>query len=856
MNNVRVLTTVVRAELRGARTVAVVLTLLIALVAALASASVLLLARTQAATARLWQEAQPPDVVQMSSGPLTPAETASIAAWAGSRDDVTAYQVSRTLPVAPSDLWIDGVNQADSVLDPAFVTQNPDFDILVGQDGAPVDVEPGEVALPVHYLVIGQAALGDRIEVRSAHGTLTLTVTAFVRDAQMNPSVVTSKRLLVSASDFARLDEVIDSEEQLIEFRTTDSRAARAVLDAYTASGLPARGVAVDASVLRLMNGLSVYLVVAVTLLVALLILAVAATAVRLAVLAAVEEDLPQLAALRAVGAPRRTLYSLVLSRYVLLGGCGGLLGTAAGPWLAAALGDTALVYLGTPPTTPLMVAGSLAGVVAVVGAVVLGALLALRRHLSRPVADMLASAEAGGPRGVRSSGPRTVPARLSGAVAGLLRRRPGRRRGTGMARTLTRFPALGPTAWLGIRSARTAQGALLAGVVAVAIVLMVLPVNVLTTLTDPRFSTYLGVGEDVQVRIDIRPGAADPSSLTQTLREDPRVPRLEVREAARWEVRAAHPSTGAGSAAAPAADDPEAWTAVPVEVAHELVFPPHYEAGRSPQSGDEIALSYNQAKASGVAVGDEVLLRAPGDAGGETVALAVVGVYSDLMNGGSTATMVTTAGTGAPDPTGPAAPGGATPLWHVVNVALADGVDPGAWAEGIRAVYPGAKVTLPAEFGTQTVGSTVVQVRVLTLAAVMAGTGVVLLVTVLSTVLSLERARPDLVALRSVGASRAQRRRVQVVRAGIVAASGIAVGEVVAAAVGHSVLGAALGALGAPGIGLFTRPLLVAGALPALLAAAVLAGTALALPGRMGDPEHPGRGRRRPAAARPTTTP
>ena len=168
-------------------------------------------------------------------------------------------------------------------------------------------------------------------------------------------------------------------------------------------------------------------------------------------------------------------------------------------------------------------------------------------------------------------------------------------------------------------------------------------------------------------------------------------------------------------------------------------------------------------------------------------------------------------------------------PLWHVINLRLSDGVDVAELAAQLRHDYPGAKVSVPEDFGAQTVGSTTTQMRSLVLAACVAGLAVVLLVTVLSTVLHLERSRADLTALASLGMDSTALLRLQLVRAAVLAVSGIVVGQILAAAGGQGLLGAALSQMGAPGIRLITNPALAWGMVSAGLVAIVLAGTLIA---------------------------
>ena len=300
-----------KADLARGRAVAAVLVGLVTLAVALASASASLIIDTVSAVDRLSERARVPDLVQMHTGE---ADSRAIAQWADSRADVEDHMVMRTLPVPRAQLSIGGAVQASSYLEPAFVTAPERIDLLLDENGDRVLPGPGQVYLPVHYKAAGLAQAGDTVTVDTGEWRIDLRVAGFLRDAQMNAAMVPSKRLVVNPEDFSSLDEHIGEVEYLIEFDLADGASAAAVSEQYKAAGLPSTGIAVTAAQIQLMNALSTMLIAAVALVVAGVLAAVAVLALRYTVLAALETDLPQVAVLKAIGAPQagiRRLYSL-----------------------------------------------------------------------------------------------------------------------------------------------------------------------------------------------------------------------------------------------------------------------------------------------------------------------------------------------------------------------------------------------------------------------------------------------------------------------------------------------------------------------------------------------------------------
>ena len=234
------LTRLLKADLARGAVVAATLTALIALAATLMSAGTSLIVDSLSATSRLSTQAKLPDLVQMHTGTV---DSETIDQWAATRSDIADHEVIKTLPVPRQELTINGRNQSESYSEPAFVTSPKRLDLLLDDQGNPVDPRPGEVVLPIHYRAIEAADVGDTVTVTAGGRTTTLKVVGFARDAQMNAAMITSKRLVVSPKDFSALEQQISEPEYLIEFTLAGSARPGTVISSYKEAGLPSNGI-------------------------------------------------------------------------------------------------------------------------------------------------------------------------------------------------------------------------------------------------------------------------------------------------------------------------------------------------------------------------------------------------------------------------------------------------------------------------------------------------------------------------------------------------------------------------------------------------------------------------------------
>ncbi|KAA2301891.1 ABC transporter permease, partial [Clostridioides difficile] len=120
------------------------------------------------------------------------------------------------------------------------------------------------------YMQQKKLSVGDQVRIDNGQFERSYTIVDFVRDAQMNPSVVHSKRFIVSAGNLQELKQSIGEMEYLIEFRLTDPGLTSEFTQAYQNAGLPNAGPVVTYGLFQVLNAMTDRVIAAVIILVSL----------------------------------------------------------------------------------------------------------------------------------------------------------------------------------------------------------------------------------------------------------------------------------------------------------------------------------------------------------------------------------------------------------------------------------------------------------------------------------------------------------------------------------------------------------------------------------------------------------
>ncbi|MEJ6020132.1 ABC transporter permease [Corynebacterium sp. H113] len=764
---------IVRTDLRKSVGINIMLMLLMALSVLLAATGASIVTTLATAVDDLFVAAKTPSVVQMHSGTLDmKKDPARINEWALKRDDVTATHVVEMLPVDNSQLLFNNTANTEDSQDNSLVTQNSSMDILLDLDNKPLSVAPGDIAVPIYHRERLDLQLGDTVTVKAGDVTHDFTVSNFLRDSMMNPGLASSKRFLINEKDAQTLRSQLGAPEYLIEFALTDSANKRSFQQDYAESGLPADGMALSSDDFKMLTVLSDGILAAIVIVVSLLLLTIAALCLRFAFLTTAEQDRHEIGVMKAIGIPSRTIKSIYLRKYALLAGAATVLGFLGTLVLTPYLTENVAMYNGTTHT-------GLAGFIipAIPALLMLGAFMLFTQLLLRkinriPALDALTS-------------PAAATAHRSRLSLHTSRRTPLHIR-LGLMDVLGRARTYALTASVFIASA----------------FIMIVPINMATTISDESFISYLGIARS-DVYIDLRSSADGMEERFDSAREE----------------LAAHPDVEkevgfvtSGYEFFNVAENE--WISQSIQNGDHNVFPVTYTDGVGPKKDTDIALSWATANDLSVKVGDTVKYR---DIGTDTShTLTVSGIYQDVTNGGRTAKANLGKDSG-------------TPMVYTIAVGLRDGANADALIREWSDSFAPGRVAKSTELVERSLSGTISQVKTAATVSTIVAAALAALMTALFTQMLLARDKLPIAIQQMIGASKHDIRVQYVTRMWLILAGGVIAGTVLANLLGPLLIGSVSRFLGASSIDFVVNPWLTYLACPLFLFVAVGLSAAMA---------------------------
>ena len=709
----------------------------------------------------LMEKAEVPDYMQMhvrDEGSAEAAaawerEEAEISRFAESCREVGKWQICGFLNLDNNRITLGGRSLSDSTQDNGLCVQGEQFDYLLNMDGKVPEVLPGEVFVPVCYRGKYQLSEGDVMEI----GDYRLVIAGFLRDAQMNSMMASSKRFLVNAEDYERIRNFEVQEEYLIEFLLEENADINAFAAAYEAERLPANGPAITKPLIRMMNALSDGTMIFVIFLVSIVVMLISMLCVRFLCLTQMERERKEAGMLKALGVEGAQIRRIYMAKYIFLSGCGGLIG--------------------------------------------LGAAFCIKAPMEQQIRELYGVGESGLEAAVLAFG---AAALAEGAILFSVRR---------SLKKTERMPAL--EAMFQPQEKKGGGQYLIIGLVTFACTfLLLVPQNLYNTMSSPDFVTYMGIGSG-DIRMDIRQ-TGDIRGVTEdiasALAQDKQVERYTVltTKACTAYLPSAESEADALTGLPATGLTPEnlqkaglKTVNLAVETGSHGIFPVEYLEGRLPEKQGEIALSVMNARELGLSVGDSIGLAEHGVIKNHRVC----GIYSDITNGGKTAKAYDAGGDGPV-------------MWSVLYVSLKDfaekteenpaGRQAGyfvkksagdfgekeKWMEKYRAM--GADVTYIADYVQDTYGQTLGQLRLAQRAAALISTFVTGAVVWLFIRLLVEKDRYAISLHKALGFTGADMKRSYFVKGMLPVIGGMTAGIFIGNPLGERICGAVMKSFGA----------------------------------------------------------
>ena len=742
-------------DIRRNKAIHLTLCLFILLAALLVAGAFCIIAEQMGAMSAFFEKAKVLHYMQMVTGEV---DQQAIDAFSAENEVIEAQQ---TLPLLGIDnsLIYYGDNPdpyTGSVMENLFVTQSPLFDFLLDEHNEIVAVAQGEVAAPLYAMDAYGLEIGDKLRIQDGDFEAVFTVTAFVRDSQMNPSLVSSKRFVVSAEDYELLSAHTGEVEYLIEFRLTDLGRIGEFDSAYLEAGLPA-GIAITLPILRLMNAMTGGLIAAVLLLASLLLLVIAMLCLRFTMLTTLEEEYREIGVMKAIGIAPKQIGRLYRAKYLLLGAVSCIAGLLLALAFSGGFIQEVNRYIGTSSGSLGQILLPMLGALAVYAAIAGYCTLVLRKLRKVSVVEAICGVREGGKQ------PMTFP--------------------------LHRSRLLGVNSALGVRDVcrRFRNYAMPIFVFLLCAFLIIVPINFLHTLQSPSFVGYMGMGNcdavitlrysgDVETRYD---------DLLETLKKDDAVTTFAPSVIANYKAEST---------------DGE-WEHLRIRIGNFETFPLPYLSGGAPEASGAIALSQLNAQGLGKQVGDSILVQVEG----ELVPLTVCGIYQDLTNGGKTAQAFLPYTS-------------EEVLWYNVSVNFAAGVNLETKLAEYNEAFAPAKAIGTVDYIAQTFAATTRQLEQVT--GILTGVAVFLavLITILFMKMLLAKDRGQLAVMKGLGFTNAHLRAQYIAALVLSLLVGLGLGLLAAGNLGEGVAGLLMGTMGASHIDFVINPWATYVACPLLL--------------------------------------
>lgn len=686
----------------------------------------------------LYKVAMPPHFLQMHKGQI---DEDAIQAFMSEKEEVIDWQIVQTINISGADISIKGksgsYDLSDFKLDIGLVTQNESRDLLLDSTHQKVQINKGEIGIPVLMRAMYEIDLGDSIVVSNDNVNMTFVVSHFILDAQMNSPLTSSTRILLSDEDFETIDGSIGEKEYLIEAYFEDINAGSAFKTAYENAGLPQNGQAVTYQIIFLLSAMTDIIMVFIMVFASMLVIIVSFICLRFTILSTLEEELVEIGTMKAIGFTYNHIRSLYLNKYRVLTIVGTLTGLALAFQLNRLFSQHIESTFGKLQTSGFSVSLSLVAAMFIYILTISFCRAILRKIRKLTVVETLIYGE-GFDRKVKKDSLKGLTKLKIKSINLLLSLRD----------VLFHFRK-----WLTVFF-----------VVSISFVLMALPTNLLRTFVNPQFITYMGSSvDDILVQVEESQDLEDNyTKAKQVILGDESVSNFN--ESRKIRVKAL---TADGDA-----------LNLDVDTGTASGDALKYLTGTTPKEGMEIAISYLNAEALGKSTGDVIEIVFDDSISTFTI----TGVYQDVTSGGLTAkTKFDFAGVESKR--------------YAFSVNLKDGIDvkekANQWSELIG--Y-GVSVDSMDDFINQTLGGVIKQLRNVVVIMVSLGIFLAMLITLLFIKLRLIKDYSEISILKAIGFSNVDLRNQYMLKTGMTAVLGALFGIIITRVFGESIINLVLG--------------------------------------------------------------
>lgn len=739
---------ILKQDFRKKKSITIVLFLFITLSVLLVASGSNLLMQISNSINYLFSKSDTPHFVQMHSGDINESD---IDEFAKKNSLVKDYQTVEMIDIDGDSIYLGDTLETEehSVMDISVVKQNKDFDFLLNLDNQIIQVPRGKIAVPIYYMQQKKLKVGNKVRISNGNSNMEFVISDFVRDSQMNPSVVSSKRFVVNDDDFQAIKTNIKKKEYLIEFKLTDLSKVTEFTNQYQSSQLPKKGPSVDYNTFKLLNALTDGIVAVIIMLISIILVLISMLCLRFTFLSTVEEDYREIGVMKAIGISQKDIKKIYLTKYVFITAVASSFGYILSIGLNKLFTNNILIYLGKAPKSIFQYLVPIFSVIVLALIIILFCKLILRKFNKITTLEALKSGNIGETK----------------VSKGFL--------------TLNKRIIMDTNTFIGINDvlSRFKMYILLLVIFFICTFIVIVPLNFLNTLQSPNFVSYLGIGKS-DLRVDLQQAEdanKKTSEMVKYIKNDSDVKKYSLLVTCKYKVR----------------DNYGVLKTINIESGDFSKFPLEYLNGSAPLKENQIALSYLNAKDLEKKVGDTVTLVINNN----EKEMAVSGIYQDITNGGKTAKALSLYDEN-------------TILWNILSIDVKDGADVNKKINEYSKEFTPAKITNLQQYLNQTLGSTISQLKVITMLAIIIAILVSMLITSLFLKMLIAKDSAQIAIMKSIGFSFEDIKKQYIVKTLLVLWLGIIMGTIASNTLGESIVSSLVSSMGASKIQFVINPI------------------------------------------------
>jgi putative ABC transport system permease protein len=686
--------------------------------------------------------AMPPEYLQMHKGTY---DQKAFDDFVETHDYIANSLIVEMLNINNANIIYQGETLEKSLMDNGFVVQNEGFDFLLNMDNEIAIVQVGEIGVPVYYTEEIGIKVGDIITLRNGSYRKELTVSAIIRDAQMNAALTSSKRFLISQTDHDELSEHMGEWEYSFQFLLKDEVATAILQKDYLEAGLPSNGVAITGSLITMLNGFSYGLIALIIVAISVLLIMIAFLCLSYIIQATLADENHSIGEMKAIGFPGKAIEGIYQIKYIILV----LAAVVIGYLAAIPFGDffttSVIMYCGSGNSEWMKWVFPLIGLMLLSLVVVMGIRKIIRRNLKSTVVELMRGEDR-----IKREGHYALPA------SGLKHRN---------------F-----TVAIGELKCKWKEYIVIFLVFVFSSFLILLPMNMKNTVEHPSFITYMGVAE-CDIRIDMQYSeslAEQKDAVIAYLETDTEIEKYAIYRNGYIQFNNADGD----------------YEYIRVESGDASAFPLKYLEGSAPFESHDMALSYLYASDLGKNIGDSLTVTYQG----EELLFNVCGIYQDITYGGKTAK----ASIDFDD---------SDVEVYIIYLNVSDGVTIEEKTDNLRSILTGSKVTPVSEFVSQTLGGITDNMSLVEGAATSISLLLIVLITVMILQLITAREHSAIAIKKAIGFSTRDIRIQFGIRIIMIQFLAIVVGTVLANNLGEAIFGLMLSSMGASKITMLVEP-------------------------------------------------